>query len=112
MSKTNKTEHKKKAMLKALEASLGVVAQACKIASIGRTQFYQWMHDDLNFKYAVEEIAEVALDFAESKLHKQIEDGNTTATIFYLKTKGKHRGYNEHTVVEHQHQPVMEWSND
>lgn len=96
-------------MLKALESSLGVVTQACKITGIGRTQFYQWMHDDVNFKLAVEQVSEIALDFAESKLHKQIEDGNTTATIFYLKTKGKNRGYVEHITTTHDVQPVLEW---
>ena len=45
----------------------------------------------------------VALDMAESQLHKQILGGNTSATIFYLKTKGKNRGYverHEHTGIE------------
>ena len=40
---------------------------------------------------------------AESQLHKQILKGNTSATIFYLKTKGKNRGYverHEHTGIE------------
>ena len=40
------------------------------------------------------------MDFVESKLHKQIKDDNTTATIFYLKTKGKKRGYVERREVE------------
>ena len=97
-------------MLQALEASLGVVTSACKIAEVSRTQFYQWMHDDPLFEEAVKEVGEVALDFAESKLHKQIEDGNTTATIFYLKTKGKGRGYVEHTVVQNAPNPVLDWN--
>ena len=32
----NKTEHHKKALLEALEKSLGVVTTACKIAGVGR----------------------------------------------------------------------------
>lgn len=34
-------------------------------------------------------------DLAESTLIKQIRKGNMTATIFYLKTKGRDRGYIE-----------------
>ena len=39
----NTTEHNKKLMLEALEASLGVVTQACRKAGVGRTQFYNWI---------------------------------------------------------------------
>lgn len=91
----NRTEHKKKAVLAALEKSLGVVTTACKIAECGRTQYYTWIKEDEDFKKAVEEIDNVVLDFAESQLHSQIRDGNSTATIFFLKTKGKKRGYVE-----------------
>jgi predicted DNA-binding transcriptional regulator AlpA len=92
----NKTEHiKKKAIIEALIKSLGVVSTACKIVGIGRTTFYDWLKDDKDFKKEVEDIQNVALDFAESELFKQIQNGNTSATIFYLKTKGKKRGYYE-----------------
>ena len=94
----NKTEHKKKALLDALEKSLGVVTTACKKVGIGRTMFYEYMKDD-NFREQVDDLQNVALDFAESQLHKQIQDGNTAATIFYLKTKGKNRGYVERQEI-------------
>lgn len=91
----NKTAHNKKALLEALEQSLGVVTSACKKVGIGRTTYYEYYRNDPEFKAAVDELSNVALDFAESQLHKQIKDGSPAATIFYLKTKGKNRGYVE-----------------
>tara|TARA_A200000159_G_scaffold38607_1_gene34981 strand:+ start:8407 stop:8772 length:366 start_codon:yes stop_codon:yes gene_type:complete len=95
--KVNKTEHHKKAILEALEQSLGVVTTACRKIGVGRTTFYGWLKEDPEFKKQVDDISNIALDFAESHLHKQIKGGNTSATIFYLKTKGKNRGYVERT---------------
>jgi hypothetical protein len=93
MNKVN--EVKKKAMMEALEKSLGVVTQACKISSVSRTQYYQWLKDDPEFKKQTDDIAEIAIDFAESKLHSLISQESVPCTIFYLKTKGKKRGYVE-----------------
>jgi len=104
----NKTELKKKATLEALEKSLGVVTQACKIASISRTQYYQWLKDDPEFKSKTDDIADIAIDFAESKLHSLISQENVPSTIFYLKTKGKKRGYvesQEMTITEPNKKP-------
>tara|TARA_R100000664_G_C2758520_1_gene147447 strand:+ start:3545 stop:3916 length:372 start_codon:yes stop_codon:yes gene_type:complete len=95
MAMQNKTEHAKKRMLKALEVSYGVVSHALKAAKVGRTTFYDWLKSDAEFKQKVEECESIALDMAESQLYTQIESGNTVATIFYLKTKGKKRGYVE-----------------
>ena len=96
----NKTAQHKKAILEALEQSLGVVTSACKKVGVGRTTFYGWLADDKEFAEAVKDIENVALDFAESQLHKQIKDGNPSSTIFYLKTKGKKRGYIERMETE------------
>ena len=85
----------KKQIITALELSLGVVTVACKNVGIARTTFYEWYKTDEEFKKSVDSIEDIALDFAESQLHKQIKDGNVTATIFYLKTKGVKRGYVE-----------------
>jgi len=82
-------------MIEALTKALGIVTLACKDVNIARQTHYRWMQEDEDYKQAVEDVADIALDFAESKLHKQIEKEDTTATIFYLKTKGKKRGYIE-----------------
>ena len=97
----NKTAQHKKAVIEALESSLGVVSEACKEAGVGRTTFYKWMREDPEFKEEVDSIEDYALDFVESKLYGQIKKGDTTAIIFYMKTKGKKRGYIEKTQFEH-----------
>ena len=97
----NKSRHiKKETLLKALEKSLGVVTIACKKADIPRSTYYKWLKDDEEFRQQVQEIENVALDFAESQLHQQISDNSTAATIFYLKTKGKTRGYTEKSELD------------
>ncbi len=101
MSTSNKIQHTKKALIEALEQSLGVVTTACKKVGIDRTTFYRYVNDDEAFKNAVNDIENIALDFAESQLHKQIKDGSTASTIFYLKTKGKNRGYVERQEIAH-----------
>lgn len=89
------TDMNKKAMIEALEKSLGIVTTACKQVGIARVTHYEWLKDDPEYKASVESIADLALDFAESQLHKQIQNGEVSSTIFYLKTKGKKRGYVE-----------------
>lgn len=97
----NKSRHiKKEAMLQALENSLGVVTVACKKTETPRSTYYKWLKEDQEFAQSVKEIENIALDFAESQLHTQIKDGSTSATIFYLKTKGKKRGYIERSELD------------
>ena len=93
--KSNKIQHTKKALLESLEKSLGVVTTACKQVGIDRTTFYRYCKEDKEFKKQVDDLSNVAKDFVESQLFKQIQDGIPTSTIFYLKTKAKDRGYIE-----------------
>jgi hypothetical protein len=99
----------KKAMVAALEKSLGVVSTACKAVDISRQTHYRWMREDDEYKTAVEELSEVAVDFAESHLHKLIRDGNPAATIFFLKTKGKGRGYIERQEIAVAEKKPLSW---
>jgi hypothetical protein len=106
----------KKKMIEALERSLGRVTEAAEAINIARSTHYDWMQKDEEYKHAVEAIGEKALDFVESKLFELIDGAqreiiteqgiatlkdtpNPTACIFYLKTKGKKRGYVERQEV-------------
>lgn len=111
MSLSNKTRQTKKELVEAMNKSLGVVTQACKIAGVSRKTFYTHYNSDPDFKKACDEAQEIAIDFVESKLFKQVEIGDTTAIIFYLKTKGKKRGYiqtTEHINKNHSIDDVLD----
>ena len=87
-------------MLDALDKTLGVVTPACEMVGISRDTHYRWLKVDESYQEAVNMLENKMLDIAESKLYKQItEKENLTAMLFYLKTKGKNRGYVERQEV-------------
>ena len=96
----NTTIIKKRAFIEQFRKSLGNITMACKSAEIDRSTYYRWLDEDQAFAEMVADVNEESIDFAESSLMKQINSGDTTATIFYLKTKGKKRGYVEKTETE------------
>lgn len=92
--------HKKRSrlqndFLKAYKASAGNVSHACEKIGISRNCFYEWKKNFPEFNERFVEAEESLIDLVETKLMKAINDDNVTATIFFLKTKGKHRGYVE-----------------
>lgn len=89
------TKNNKKALLIALENSLGIVTSACKSCNLSRNLFYEYYNTDKEFKKSVDDINEITLDFAENQLFKAIKDGDMRGILFYMKYKGKKRGYIE-----------------
>jgi len=101
-----KTKKKNKAnFLIALEKSLGVITTACKKVGITRRTYYNYIEEDEEFRIACEEIGEVALDFVESKNFENIQNNNQQAITFYLRTKGKKRGFGE-SIQQEIHQKI------
>lgn len=100
---TNKrlsTKTQKQRLLKALAECLGNVSHACESIGIVRSTYYGWLKDDADFAEAVAHLEEKQIDFVESKLLERISEGDTTATIYYLKTRGKKRGWSEKLEIE------------
>ncbi len=88
----------KEAFIEAYRQSFGNVSKSCKAAGWkSRTPYYELIKKDQEFADAIANIEpkEDYVDFLESKLIERINDGDTTAVIFALKTQGKKRGYSE-----------------
>lgn len=86
---------KKGLMIAALKANMGVVSKACEKVGISRKTHYEWLKTDQGYNESVEDVIESTIDLAESSLFIQIAKYNTAATIFFLKTRGRERGYIE-----------------
>lgn len=95
-----RTQERKQAVIEALKKSLGIVTTACINAGIDRSTFYEWVKNDAEFAKAVDDIEDVTLDFVEGKLLQNVKDNDTQSILFYLKTKGKRRGYTERTEIQ------------
>lgn len=90
-----KKDYTKERFLGTLESNLCNVSNACKRHNISRQTFYDWVDRDPEFAIKYKEIREYVGDFVESKLLNKITNNDTTAIIFYCKTKLKDRGYVE-----------------
>ena len=82
-------------MLIALEQSLGIVTPAAKSVGISRETHYRWIKEDAEYKKATDEINEIQMDFVENALFKNIKNGDNASILFYMKYKGKLRGYTD-----------------
>jgi hypothetical protein len=101
LSETNRTDIKKAKFLRLLEVNEGNVSHTCKAAHMGRQTYYGWLKEDAEFAELVENIQESLVDWGEGLLRQRMSKGDTTAIIFFLKTKGKKRGYVERQEMDH-----------
>lgn len=95
MKNQTKTAMKKRLLVQAMKDNLGIVSKATAIVGISRNQFYHYYNTDAVFRAEIDEIDEITLDFAESQLLKKIEEGSERSILFYMKYKGKKRGYTD-----------------
>lgn len=92
-------------VLAALERNRGNITKAVAAANVSRQSYYNWLDDSPAFVEATEEVKEGLLDMAEDKLLELIQAGNIIATLFFLKCKGKSRGYIETATVMPDREP-------
>lgn len=86
---------KKQEFLESLARHKGLVYFTCDEIGVPHQTYQNWMIVDPEFKTKVEFIHEKKLDNVEHCLDRAVNKLNVPAIMFYLKTKGKHRGYVE-----------------
>ena len=91
----NKNGYTAAQVIDALQQAQGYVSKAASILGCTVQTVYNYRDRYTTVAEAWEGIREKRHDFVENKLHEQINSGNVTAIIFYLKTQAKERGYVE-----------------
>lgn len=85
----------------ALRASGGFQCLAAEQLGCSNANICNWIKRTPRLQKALKEIEEQKLDFCESKLMENISKNDVPSIFFYLKCKGKNRGYVEKQLVEH-----------
>lgn len=76
------------------------ITATCTALGISRKTFYEWKEKKKKLAEGLEAAEEAIIDFAESKLIEHINNDDVQALIFFLRTKGKKRGYVEKTETD------------
>lgn len=93
-------------IIEALKATGGIKTAAVALIkkntgiSMDRTTINLRLKKNAKIQEAIAEAEESVLDLAQGSLVKAIKNGNITAIIFYLKTKGKDRGFVEKHEID------------
>lgn len=95
----DRIEMRKEELIKALIRNLGNVTQSCQEVGISRDRFYVYLKQDKEFKRKVDDIDNIQLDFVESKLIENIKAGDKASIMFYMRYKGRKRGYTDSVDV-------------
>lgn len=88
MELSSEQEH----FLQTMEKSLGILSVALQKSEVSRQEYDGWL-ENKEFIRRLEIVKETAVDYVENKLLTKINNGDLQAIQYYLKTKGKKRGY-------------------
>lgn len=86
-------------VIRAIYLGRGIQGTIAEILGVRRQTVANYVRRYPEIKAAYEDAQEATVDFVESKLLENIEHGQERSIIFYLKTKGKARGYVERQEV-------------
>lgn len=104
--KTRKPRHTDAQVIAALQAAGGIMAVAARKLGMSRSNLHARIHGSESLMEAWTETMESNLDLAESKLLGAINSGELAAVFFFLKCRGKKRGYVERHEFDYTETPA------
>jgi hypothetical protein len=93
--KMNRSKVPDAAIEKALKASFGNISAAAKSLGMDRSHVNERIKRSITLTKVLEDTRESMKDNAESSLNRAILAGEAWAVCFFLKTRGRDRGYSE-----------------
>jgi len=85
---------------KALREAQGMRAHAAKMIGCAPTTITNYINRYKSLQDLERDILEERLDFAEKQLFKNIKEGKEQSLFFFMRCKGRDRGYIERQVIE------------
>lgn len=79
----------------ALRQAAAIKSVAAQKLGISRSYLYDYIRAHPDLEDVIADVEEQTLDLAETQLVKALGEGDGQSVRFYLKTKGKNRGYTE-----------------
>ena len=89
----------KKKLLEGMDRHNCIIYRACQYAGCTRNHFIDLYRDDPEFKTAIDALTERKIDQMEESLETKVKV-DTVANIYWLKCKGRKRGWNERIGID------------
>lgn len=91
--------YRKADMIEAIQKAGGILAVAARALGCSRQTLYNYMERYPDVRAAYDEANETNLDVAEAVLLEQVRGKDKEQVRFYLRTKGRARGYGDRLTV-------------
>jgi hypothetical protein len=85
--------------IQAMKDNLGIISKAADDIGMHRNTHYHWLKTSPKYAEEITAIVEDCIDVVENALMNNILAGDVASIIFYLKTKGKKRGFVEKSEI-------------
>ena len=110
----NKQQYKIIDIKNALIKAKGFISQAARILKCDQSTVRNYIARYPELEEIRNDCREEFLDLAESKLISNINNNDNTAIIFFLKTQGKSRGYQDKQEIEQktENEIIINFSNE